>query len=53
MRVDGYSASAIVQVYDALNTQNKKKFSDAGLMKSMPGMTLGLQKKRSKKHLVY
>ena len=33
MRVDGYSASAIVQVYDALNTQNKKKFSDAGLMK--------------------
>ena len=33
MRVDGYSASAIVQVYDALNTSNKKKFSDAGLMK--------------------
>jgi hypothetical protein len=33
MRVDGYSASAIVQVYDALNTSNKKKFSNAGLMK--------------------
>ena len=30
MRVDGYSASAIVQVYDALNTSNKNKFSKLG-----------------------
>ena len=33
MRVDGYSASAIVQVYDALNTSNKNKFSKLGLLK--------------------
>ena len=33
MRVDGYSANAIIKVYDALNTSNKKKFSDSGLMK--------------------
>jgi hypothetical protein len=32
MTVDSYSASAIVKVYDALNQQNKEKFSNAGLL---------------------
>lgn len=31
MRMDGYSANAIVKVYDALNTTNKKKFANLGL----------------------
>ena len=31
MRMDGYSANAIVKVYDALNTTNKKKFAKLGL----------------------
>ena len=33
MRVDGYTANAIIKVYDALNNQNKKKFANVGLMK--------------------
>jgi hypothetical protein len=32
MTVDSYSASAIVKVYDALNTANKEKFSSMGLL---------------------
>ena len=33
MQVDGYSASAIVQVYDKLNLSNKKKFTNLPLDK--------------------
>jgi len=33
MRVDGYTANAIVKVYDAINTSNKKKFTSQPLMK--------------------
>ena len=33
MKVDGYSASAIVQVYDKLNLSNKKKFTNLPLDK--------------------
>lgn len=33
MKVDSYSASAIVKVYDALNYENKKKFGELGLLK--------------------
>jgi hypothetical protein len=32
MKVDSYSASAIVKVYDALNQTNKDKFSTLGLL---------------------
>lgn len=32
MKVDSYSASAIVKVYDALNDTNKEKFSTLGLL---------------------
>jgi hypothetical protein len=32
MKVDSYSASAIVQVYDAINQTNKDKFSQLGLL---------------------
>ena len=33
MRMDGFSASAIIQVYDAINTSNKKKFAKLPLLK--------------------
>ena len=33
MRMDGFSASAIIQVYDAINTTNKKKFAKLPLLK--------------------
>jgi len=33
MKMDTYTASAITQVYDALNTTNKKKFSSLPLLK--------------------
>ena len=33
MRVDGFSASAIIQVYDAINTTNKKKFAKLPILK--------------------
>jgi predicted transcriptional regulator len=33
MKVDSFSASAIVKVYDALNDANKKKFGELGLLK--------------------
>jgi len=32
MRVDSYSASAIVKVYDAINQSNKDKFVKGGLL---------------------
>jgi len=33
MRMDGFSASAIIQVYDAINTSNKKKFAKLPILK--------------------
>ena len=33
MRMDGFTASAIIQVYDAINNTNKKKFSKLSLPK--------------------
>jgi len=33
MRMDGYTANAIVKVYDAINNANKKKFSNLSLPK--------------------
>ena len=33
MRMDGFSASAIIQVYDAINTTNKKKFAKLPILK--------------------
>ena len=33
MRMDGISASAIIQVYDAINTTNKKKFAKLPILK--------------------
>lgn len=32
MKVDSYSASAIVKVYDAINQSNKDKFVKSGLL---------------------
>ena len=43
MRVDLYSASAIVKVYDAINDKNKEFFASAGLPK-MTGMAFKLLK---------
>jgi len=33
LMVDGYSASAIIQVYDALNGENREKFSSLPITK--------------------
>ena len=33
MKVDSYSASAITQVYDKINTSNKKKFANLSIPK--------------------
>tara|TARA_B100000900_G_C20539964_1_gene700006 strand:+ start:544 stop:1449 length:906 start_codon:yes stop_codon:yes gene_type:complete len=33
MRMDGFSASAIIQVYDAINNTNKKKFAKLPILK--------------------
>ena len=44
MKVDSYSASAITQVYDAINQSNKDKFVKAGLL-GMQSMAFKVLKK--------
>ena len=44
MKVDSYSASAITQVYDAINQSNKDKFVKGGLL-GMQSMAFKVLKK--------